>query len=255
MLALSDAPDARLRSEATIATPLAKQSKSKQVRLVQELLSLHDRKVAVDGGFGDATETALRAFQSEAGLPVSGKADQATMTALLQPLLRAIAPDPNPAPTLPAQVIKVAKQHLKEHPLEIGGQNCGPWVRLYLAGNQGVNWPWCAGFVSYVIGQACRDLGAARPVTSTYSCDLLAADGQKKKLFVPAGPDAKPLPGWIFLHSRVAGDWDHTGLVAGSEDTTFITIEGNTNDEGSREGYEVCSRARPHGKYDFIRIT
>ena len=106
-----------------------------------------------------------------------------------------------------------------------------------------------------MIGQACRDLGATRPVISTYSCDLLAADGQKRKLFVPAGPDAKPQPGWIFLHNRVAGDWDHTGLVASSEDTTFITIEGNTNDEGSREGYEVCSRARPHGKYDFIRIT
>jgi hypothetical protein len=255
MLALSDAPDARLRQEATIATPLAMQSSGKQVRLVQELLCLHDRKVAVDNGFGDATEAALRAFQSASDLPITGKADQATVTALLQPLLRAIAPDPSPAAMLGAQVAKVAKQHLKEHPLEIGGQNCGPWVRLYLAGNQGVNWPWCAGFVSYVIGQACRDLNIARPVASTFSCDLLAADGQKKHLFVPAGPDAKPQAGWIFLHSRVAGDWDHTGLVAGSEETTFITIEGNTNDEGSREGYEVCSRARPHGKYDFVRIT
>src|SRR5206468_3764717 len=130
MLALSDAPDARLRQDATIATPLAGPSSGKQVRLVQELLCLHDRKIAIDGDFGDATEAALRAFQTGSGLPTSGKADQATVTALLQPLLRAIAPDPSPAATLAAQVIKVAKQHLKEHPLEIGGQNCGPWVRL-----------------------------------------------------------------------------------------------------------------------------
>jgi len=255
MLALNDTSDARLRQEATIATPLTKQSSGKQVRLVQELLCLHDRKIAVDDGFGAATEAALRAFQTASELPITGEADQATVTTLLQPLLRAIAPDSNPAATLAAQVIKVAKQHLREHPLEIGGQNCGPWVRLYMAGNQGESWPWCAGFVSYVIGQACRDLNAARPVASTFSCDLLAADGQKKNLFVAAGPAVKPQPGWIFLRNRIAGDWDHSGLVAGVEDTTFITIEGNTNDEGSREGYEVCSRARPHGKYDFIRIA
>jgi hypothetical protein len=255
MLALSDAPDSRLRKEATISVPLSKGTRAKQVRLVQELLCLHDCKVAVDGAFGDATEAAVRAFQAASDMPTTGRVNQATLTGLVQPLLRAIAADPDPAPALAAQVVRVAKRHLAEHPLEIGGQNRGPWVRLYMAGNQGESWAWCAGFVSYVIGQACRDLGAARPVASTFSCDLLALDGQRKNLFVAAAPAARPQLGWIFLLKRTAGDWDHTGLVAGTEATTFATIEGNTNDEGSREGYEVCFRTRPHGKYDFIRIA
>ena len=255
MLALSDASDSRLRKEATIAAPLSKGTRAKQVRLVQELLCLHDCKVAVDGVFGNATEAAVRAFQAASGMPETGKVNQATLTGLVQPLLRAIAADPDPAPALAAQVVRVAKRHLAEHPLEIGGQNCGPWVRLYMGGRQGESWAWCAGFVSYVIGQACRDLGAACPVAGTFSCDLLALDGQSKNLFVAAAPATRPQPGWIFLRKRTVGDWDHTGLVAGTEPTTFITIEGNTNDEGSREGYEVCSRVRPQGKYDLIRIA
>jgi hypothetical protein len=255
MLSLGDTPDARLRKEVTVTNPLGKDSRAAQVRLVQELLCLHNCKVAIDGEFGDATEAAVRAFQAASDMPATGRVNQATLTGLVQPLLRAIAHDPDPAPGLAAQAVRVAKRHLAEHPIEIGGQNRGPWVRLYMGGNQGESWAWCAGFVSYVIGQACRDLGAARPVASTFSCDLLALDGQRKGLFVAAAPAARPQPGWIFLRKRTVGDWDHTGLVAGTEATTFITIEGNTNDEGSREGYEVCSRARPHGKYDFIRIA
>ncbi|MGH8565940.1 MAG: hypothetical protein ACREXW_18380 [Gammaproteobacteria bacterium] len=32
------------------------------------------------------------------------------------------------------------------------------------------------------------------------------------------------------------------------------TIEGNTNDDGSREGYEVCARTRDYNEMDFIKI-
>jgi hypothetical protein len=255
VLSIKDAPDTRLRKEAALGGPLGKGSRGAKVRLAQELLCLHDRKVAVDGRFGAATEAAVLAFQDGAGLPATGTVDRATIDALAQPLLRAIVPDAHPAPTLSAQVVRVARRHLAEHPLEVGGQNRGPWVRLYMAGNQGESWPWCAGFVSYVIGQACRDLGMARPVAGTFSCDLLALDGQRKHLFVAAGPAAEPQPGWIFLRKRAAGDWDHAGLVAASERAAFLTIEGNTNDAGSREGYEVCSRSRPQGRYDFVRIT
>jgi len=38
------------------------------------------------------------------------------------------------------------------------------------------------------------------------------------------------------------------------EDDAFETIEGNTNDEGSPNGYEVCRRIRGYRKKDFIRI-
>ncbi|HEX6118034.1 MAG TPA: peptidoglycan-binding domain-containing protein, partial [Dongiaceae bacterium] len=77
MLALSDAPDSRFRREATIASPLSKGARTRQVRLVQELLCLHDCKVAVDGVFGDATEAAVRRFQAASRIPATGKVNQA----------------------------------------------------------------------------------------------------------------------------------------------------------------------------------
>ena len=51
-------------------------------------------------------------------------------------------------------------------------------------------------------------------------------------------------PGAIFIMDFGKGV-GHTGLVVKvNKDGTVDTIEGNTNDEGSREGYEVCRRVR-----------
>ncbi len=42
------------------------------------------------------------------------------------------------------------------------------------------------------------------------------------------------------------------GIVLRAAEEVFETIEGNTNDEGSREGYEVCQRVRGYPGKDFI---
>jgi hypothetical protein len=42
--------------------------------------------------------------------------------------------------------------------------------------------------------------------------------------------------------------------VTRAEDEVFHTIEGNTNHEGSYEGYEVCKRIRGYKDKDFILI-
>jgi len=34
-------------------------------------------------------------------------------------------------------VVAYAEQYLEQHPREVGGQNKGPWVRLYMEGNEG----------------------------------------------------------------------------------------------------------------------
>ena len=44
----------------------------------------------------------------------------------------------------------------------------------------------------------------------------------------------------------------HTGIVVQAGPDTFKTIEGNTNDDGSAEGYEVCARVRGYTGIDFI---
>jgi hypothetical protein len=41
------------------------------------------------------------------------------------------------------------------------------------------------------------------------------------------------------------GGHGHTGLVVGRKNGEFLTIEGNTNELGGREGVGVFARARP----------
>jgi hypothetical protein len=50
-------------------------------------------------------------------------------------------------------------------------------------------------------------------------------------------------------------DWQHVGIVTSAEKDAFHTIEGNTNDEGSREGFEVCERVRGYDKKDFLIVA
>ena len=157
-------------------------------------------------------------------------------------------------------VVYVARRHLAQHPREIGGQNLEPWVRLYLDGKEGKDWPWCVGFVLLVIRQACDALNMEEPFAKTVSCDRLASDGCKKNLLVREaevdGSSAAnlPPPGTVFLQRREPGDWTHAGLVVRANKETFDTIEGNTNDEGSREGYEVCCRVGGYRSKDFVLL-
>lgn len=258
MLAVRDTGENRLRTDATVNAPITKPANSKQVRLVQEWLCLHGLNVAVDNGFGDATERVVAEFQTKSNLPATGQVDQTTMDALVQPMLRAIQPDPSPAPGITAQAVRVAQRHLAEHPREVGGPNCGPWVRLYMSGRDGERFLWCAGFVSCIFGQACRDLEKARPLVSSQSCDELANDAEAKGIFFPGTnrPRTQPGPGWVFVRRKTANDWNHTGLIIAADQSVFRTIEGNTNDEQSREGHEVCALTHSYeDKYDFIKIV
>lgn len=234
----------------------------RRVRSIQEWLSLRGQSVTPDGAFGPATELAVQRFRAQAGLPVNGTVDQQMYDSLTAPIRRALAALPAGLPSLAAAVVVFAQQHLAQKPREVGGQNSGPWVRLYTRGNQGKDWPWCAAFVSFVVRQASLSRGASMPVDYTLSCDTLAADGKRRGTFVPerqvataaGGPASVIAPGSIFLNRRTPTDWVHTGIVVAVHGDTFESIEGNTNDAGDREGYEVCQRIRGYRSKDFIRI-
>lgn len=122
-------------------------------------------------------------------------------------------------------------------------------------GHEGADCPWCAGFVSFVIGQACDAMGRSRPFPSTFSCDDLARYASGEGLFVHEAEVAagkRIPPGSIFLVRATPSDWPHTGTVVEAASESFETIEGNTNDDGCREGYEVCQRTRGYGSKDFV---
>lgn len=59
----------------------------------------------------------------------------------------------------------------------------------------------------------------------------------------PTLKSSSPRVGDIFIMDFGRG-LGHTGFVENIEGDTIHTIEGNTNDTGSREGYEVCRRYR-----------
>lgn len=246
-----------VRRELEFHDQLARGKRGKATRRVQEWLALAGFHTAVDGDFGPATQSAIRQFQAKRKLAVTGMVDETTWETLVAPLLKALKPIGVGSKDLPAMVTGYAKQHLAQHPREIGGQNRGPWVRVYTGGNEGDNWPWCAGFVSFVIQQAAGTLGIKPPIKGSVSCDILAAQAKEAGLFVreqDRGDVVLP-EGSVFLNRRTSTDWTHTGFVIRFGAESFDTIEGNTNDEGSREGYEVCARARGYGKRDFISLA
>lgn len=226
------------------------------VRTVQEWLTLHRFGLAIDGVFGAATRAAVAGYQESVGLPSTGSVDDATYASLVSPLSNALRPLSSSG-ALSADVPQYAQQHLAQHPREVGGQNAGPWVRTYMNGNEGPEWPWCAGFACFVLRQASG--GRPLALTASFSCDELAKDALKRGTFRTggAGFDTSQLtPGSLFLVRRPAPQrgWHHTGIVVAVGAGSVTTIEGNTNDVGSREGIEVCRRMRETMSLDFIVV-
>ena len=249
----------RLPAESVYAGDVTLGAAGARARWVQEWLSLSGVGVVVDGEFGPATAAAVRAFQRRAKLPSTGVVDQTTFGRLVAPMAAALAAPAFPSGTdLGAAIVAVARQHLVQGPREVGGQNCGPWVRLYMDGNQGAAWPWCAGFATFVVEQASAALGRSTPIDRTYSCDVLAERARSAGRLVadhPADPPRAIPPGSLFLVRRTRNDWEHVGIVTAVEGDVLRTIEGNTNDDGDREGYEVCARVRAFDRKDFVVIA
>jgi hypothetical protein len=135
---------------------------------------------------------------------------------------------------------------------ESGGPNRGPEVNLYhLAGGSKPGHAWCASFVSWCFVRAAAKLGVANPFRVTSWCPTIYARGQSAGKLV-----AQPQRGDIFLKwSTSSSRHSHTGLVTGASGNVFTTIEGNTNNNGSREGIGVfqLTRKRATARYDFVR--
>lgn len=125
------------------------------------------------------------------------------------------------------------------------GTNDKPAVINYLK-SVGIGFAasWCMAFVYWCCKQA-------------YPTNVLVKTGgvlQQWNKILPQYKHSTPKPGDIFIQDHGHG-MGHTGLVESVEGLNIHTIEGNTNDEGSREGYEVCRRVRTIASCKgFIRI-
>jgi hypothetical protein len=127
-------------------------------------------------------------------------------------------------------------------------ENWGPMVRAYLAvAGLFSPAPWCAAFVTWCLLEA----GAVRSklpklAASTYWW-FVWAQSTKRLRSIPRRGD-------IGVVNGAKGGHEFFVRMATGKDE-FSTIEGNTNDEGSREGYEVCDRERSVRGYmmKFVR--
>jgi lysozyme family protein len=232
------------------------------VKRVQEWLRIHGFAAPLDSDFGSATADQLKAFQASQGRPPSGELDEQTWELLTGPMRRALVKIENAgAMSLDELAITIAKQHLAQKPTEIGGNNHGPWVRLYMAGRDGEDQLWCAGFVCFVVDQACRELKIDMPFKRQVFVPTLVNEARASgrlvnaaELDTPQGRASKLKPGYIFV-VRNGASFSHTGFVLGLNDATFDTVEGNTSADGGHDGANAKQGRRPFAGNDFIRLT
>lgn len=251
-----------VRSELGLPHPLGRGEPDRTAaRRVQEWLTLNGVAVVIDGLFGPATEYAVGRFQGYRDLPSTGVVDEATFAELTRPLRRALSPPSVDPASFSSAVVAAARNHRRERPREVGGTNRGPWVRVYMDGRDGEDRLWCAGFVSFMIRQAAWHAGVPEPIRGSVSCDELSRDAQTDGRFVPGDriengtTPLDDLPrGSFFVQRKADDDWNHVGVVIAAMGKVMETIEGNTNDGGSREGTEVCRRIRSLDNKDFITL-
>ncbi|MBP2831262.1 CHAP domain-containing protein [Aquimarina sp. U1-2] len=122
---------------------------------------------------------------------------------------------------------------------EQGGANQGKQVEQYLASvGFGPGFPWCAAFVSWCYQQANVEAPKSAWVPSY---------AQKQRIIYKRGRFIKelPQPGDVFLiwYQRLNRP-AHIGFVDEWKQDWVITVEGNTNDNGSREGDGVYRKKR-----------
>jgi len=224
------------------------------VRSVQQQLNkLGCGPIDDDGKFGSGTENAVKLFQSRFtdsdGLPlkIDGQVGPITWRALFgESSVPAVSDVEDP---LLAKALEVADSQIgvMEKP---PGSNRGPEVDKYLrlvgldpaAGS----FPWCAAFVYFCFDQASQELDETNPVVKTASVldhwNKAGRQGITRILQSEAVSNpALVTPGQIFILSTGGGS-GHTGLIESVNGGKLVTIEGNTNVGGSREGIGVFRR-------------
>ncbi len=238
-------------------------NRKKDVQKIQSWLNLYSIRnplsstaTGVDGDFGPATEKAVKNFQKAEGMNQTGTVSHALFARLCNPMKEAFD-SPLSGSSFRDLVLEVAENHLKNQPYELiikGQSNCGPWVRSYMDGNDGSPWFWCMGFAQAIVDQAAAavDKRFTTLMPKTYSCDTVGTTGLNKGLLsryqtLRREPE-RIKPGDIFLLQKSRYDWVHTGIITRRIGDIIETIEGNTNNEGSRNGIAVMKRVRNYRK-------
>lgn len=115
--------------------------------------------------------------------------------------------------------------------------NSGPEVEIYLKSvGLGKGYSWCMAFIYWCTQNASKQTNLQNPLKKTGG----VLDQYNSR---PLLKQITPKEGDIFIMDLGKG-LGHTGIVEKVSGDIIHTIEGNTNENGSREGYKVCRRKR-----------
>lgn len=137
----------------------------------------------------------------------------------------------------------ITKVGIMEDPV---GSNSGLEVNKYLNSvNVAIGEPWCMAFVYYCYDQAAIGLGVSNPLVKTGGC---LDQWQQTTCFKIKSSEAINNPSLVKLGSVFiidhGGGLGHTGIVINVTNGYITTIEGNTNNNNSREGIGVFKNIR-----------
>jgi len=152
--------------------------------------------------------------------------------------------------TISSVALQIAISQLGQSEKPIGS-NSGPMVNEYLkAVGLSPGYAWCQAFVYWCYTEAAKKLNLPNPVVKTASVHDCWNKSITKLLRRDALNDPeliKPGDQFILFFGNNTG---HTGIVERAERNAesgmylLHTIEGNSNNNGSREGYEVVRHQR-----------
>lgn len=133
---------------------------------------------------------------------------------------------------------------------EVNGSNCGPRVNEFKAAtllNPKLGWPWCAAFVCFIVREAMAQCGIKETKTFKRPKTAGAWDFENWSLAQDDTTHTKKphkndiQPGDIVVLKR-----SHIGIAVSDvhNDGVVLTVEGNTDSSGSREGGGVFLKQR-----------
>ena len=196
-------------------------------------------------GWGPATISQLGVFSdaAEAGQVQVALADAPVPVAVLTP----------PASSFAEALATVAESQIGTQE-DAAHSNRGSAILKYQQATSlgGQGWPWCAAFDDWCYETASAQVSAPypRPQTASAFGEIDWAQSVGAKVFGPGG--GTPRRGDIVVYT-----FSHTGIVTGyTGGESFSAVEGNTNDQGGSDGYEVARRTRNFGAVKaFIRLA
>ena len=134
---------------------------------------------------------------------------------------------------------------------ETGGNNNGPMVRLLQKTIGGaVKEPWCMSFVQSCLAYAEAKTGEKSPVIASEHCQTVWTETPRSQRVKTA-----PLKYAIVIWAYEGTSSGHTGVVVESfYPKKFHSVEGNTGDDGGRDGDCVTYKKRDWVRSGKLRV-